>query len=38
VPPDEERLSIFEDYLAGKGNEDDQEDEEDENSGEDEED
>jgi hypothetical protein len=38
VPPDEERLSIFEDYLAGKGSVDDQEDEEDENSEEDEED
>lgn len=38
VPPDEERLSIFEDYLAGKGSEDDQEDKEDENSEEDEED
>jgi hypothetical protein len=38
VPPDEERLSIFEDYLTGKGSEDDQEDEEDENSEEDEED
>lgn len=38
VPPDEERLSIFEDYLAGKGIEDDQEDEKDENGDEDEED
>jgi hypothetical protein len=38
VPPDEERLSIFEDYLAGKGSEDEPNDEEDENSQEDEED
>lgn len=38
VGPDEERLSIFEDYLAGKGSEDDQDDEEDEKGQEDKED